>query len=60
MEVASLEEVGFCLLRCAYVDIGDANLDANDIPFKKCGNKIIHHGQPKKDHDNRWLFRKNL
>lgn len=60
MEVTSLEEVGFCFLRCVYVDVGGANRDANDIPFKKCDNKIMHHAQPKKENDNRWLFGKNL
>ncbi len=60
VEVASLEEVRFCFLRCAYVDVGGANIDANDIPFKKCDNKFMHHAQPRKDHDNKWLFGKNL
>jgi hypothetical protein len=60
MEVASLEEVGFCFIRSAPVDVGGANLNANDIPFLKCDKKIMHHAQPKKDHDSRWLFGKNL
>jgi hypothetical protein len=60
MEAASLEEVGFCFITSARVDVGGANLNANNIPFLKCDKKIMYRAQPRKDHDSRWLFGKNL
>jgi hypothetical protein len=60
MEVASLEELDFVFFGVPYVDVGGANLDANDNPLNKCDDKFMHHAQPTKDLDNKWLFGKNL
>ncbi len=37
---------------------GNPNVD--DILISKHNNKIVHQTPPKKDHDNRWLFKKTL
>jgi hypothetical protein len=61
VEVASFEEARFCLPRRARATqprVGNPN--PNDIPISKHVNKVVHHVPPKNDHDNRWLYRKNL
>jgi len=35
-----LEEVGFCLPRCAHVEAKGGNSNANDIPISKNDNKL--------------------
>jgi hypothetical protein len=60
MEVASLEQVEFHLAKCALVDVHGGNLDAKTFPFSKHDNKIVYHAPLRKDHDNKWLSRKNL
>ncbi len=50
--MASLEEVGFRLLRCAQVEVRGANPNANDIPISKRDNKTVHRVPPRKDHDS--------
>jgi hypothetical protein len=60
IEVASLEEVGFCFLRYAQVEARGGNPNVDDIPISKCDNKIVHHVPPRKDHDSKQLSRKNL
>jgi hypothetical protein len=57
--VASLEEVGFLLPRHAQVEARGGNPNTNDILISKCDNKMMHRAPPRKDHDNRWLFREN-
>ncbi len=60
MEVASLEKVGFHLVKHAPVEVGIVNLNVNDHPTSKHDNKIVHCVPLGKDHDNMWLFRKTL
>jgi len=60
MEVASLEEARFHLVRRAPIEVGIVNLDVDDIPTSKHDNKIVHRVPPGKDHDSRWLFGKTL
>jgi hypothetical protein len=60
MEVASLEQVEFHLAKCALIDVHGGNLDVETFPFSKHDIKIVYHAPPRKDHDNKWLFGKNL
>jgi hypothetical protein len=61
MEVASFEEVGFCLPKHAHVtQLGVGNPNQDDILVSKCDNKVVHRAPPRNDHDRRWIFGKNL
>jgi hypothetical protein len=60
MKVASLEKVEFHLPRSTHVEVGGANLAIDDILISKHDNKIICCAWPRKDHNSRWLFGKNL
>lgn len=60
MEVASLEQVGFHVAKCALVDVHGGNLNVETFPFSKHDNKIVYHAPPRKDHHSKWLFGKNL
>jgi hypothetical protein len=42
------------------VEARGGNPNVDDIPISKCDNKTVHHVPPRKDHDSKWLFGKNL
>jgi hypothetical protein len=49
------------LVSFTLVDNHGGNLDAQmTFPFPNRTKKIVHHAPPGKDHDNTWLFGKNL
>jgi hypothetical protein len=60
MEVAYLEEVGFCLPRCAQAKAKGGNSNANDILISKHDNKIVHDVPPGKYHNGEWFFGKTF
>jgi len=58
--MASLEEAGFHLPRCAQVEARGGNPNADNIPISKHDNKTVHRVPRGKEHNNNWLFGKNL